>query len=302
MNKGLVSVVRTVERAQGVRAVLSDLATSGRNPVRGQAVFIKPNFNTADPCPGSTHNDTLAALVAALWDMGAASIRLGERSWRPTAQVMAEKGVLPLLKNLGVEVVDFDRLPAEDWVLVSPPGSHWPQGFRVARPLLESPCLVGTCCLKTHQYGGVFTLSLKLFVGALPNERLGFPYMSQLHASPQQRRMIAEINQAFSPALLLLDGVEAFVEGGPMTGKLVRAGMLAASNDPVALDAVGVAALKDLGSTPEIMGRAIFAQEQIARAAELGLGAAGPGEIELRAADAASQDYARRLRAVLDQG
>jgi uncharacterized protein (DUF362 family) len=126
--------------------------------------------------------------------------------------------------------------------------------------------------------------------------------MSQLHASPQQRRMIAEINQAFSPALLLLDGVEAFVEGGPMTGKLAQAGMMAASNDPVALDAVGVAALKDLGSTPEIMGRAIFAQEQIARAAELGLGAAGPGEIELRAADAASQDYARRLRAVLDQG
>lgn len=299
MGKGLVSVVRTADRTQGVRDVLAAL---GHNPVRGQEVFLKPNFNTADPCPGSTHNDTLAALVRELWEMGAASIRLGERSWRPTGQVMAEKGVLPLMHELGVEVIDLDRLPAEDWVLVNPPGSHWPQGFHVARPILESPCLVGTCCLKTHQYGGVFTLSLKLFVGALPIKRLGFSEMSQLHDSPHQRRMIAEINQAFSPALLLLDGVEAFVEGGPMTGKLVRAGMMAASGDRVALDAVGVAALKDLGSTPEIMDRPVFAQEQIARAVELGLGAAGPGEVELTAPDQAGQEYAHRLRAVLDQG
>jgi uncharacterized protein (DUF362 family) len=198
--------------------------------------------------------------------------------------------------------MDLDALPAADWVLVSPPGSHWPRGFHVARPILESPCLVGTCCLKTHQYGGVFTLSLKLFVGALPAPRLGFDEMSVLHSSPHQRRMIAEINQAFSPALLLLDGVEAFVEGGPMTGRLARPGMMAASGDRVALDAVGVAALKDLGSTPEIMERPVFAQEQIARAAELGLGAAGPGQIELIAPDQAGQEYAGRLRAILDRG
>jgi uncharacterized protein (DUF362 family) len=299
MNKGLVSLVRTTYRGRGVRDVLDGL---GQNPVRGQEVFLKPNFNTADPCPGSTHNDTLVALIRTLWDMGAASIRLGERSWQPTGQVLADKGVLPLLKDLGVEVMDFDKLPAQDWVLVNPPDSHWPQGFHVARPILESPCLVGTCCLKTHQYGGVFTLSLKLFVGALPIKRLGFSEMGQLHDSPHQRRMIAELNQAFSPALLLLDGVEAFVEGGPMTGRLVQAGMMAASADRVALDAVGVAALKDLGSTPEIMERPIFAQEQIARAVELGLGAAGPEQIELATHDPASQEYAGRLRAILDRG
>jgi uncharacterized protein (DUF362 family) len=78
--------------------------------------------------------------------------------------------------------------------------------------------------------------------------------------------------------------------------------MMAASCDRVALDAVGVAALKDLGSTPEIMELPIFAQEQIAAAAELGLGAAGPGEIELVASDPAGREYARRLRAVLDRG
>ncbi len=298
MRKSIVAVEKASDRKQGVKSVL---AAWGANPARSQEVLIKPNFNTADPCPGSTHNDTLAALIEELWAMGASAIRLGERSWQPTAQVMERKGVLPLLAKLGVEVIDFDRLPAEDWVLVSPPNSHWPQGFRVARPVLESPCLVATCCLKTHQYGGVFTLSLKLFVGALPNDRLGFPCMSHLHGSPHQRSMIAEINQAFAPSLVLLDGVDAFVEGGPMTGRLVRADMMAASSDRVALDAVGVAALRDLGSTREVMAGPIFGQEQIRRAVELGLGAAGPGQVELTAANQPGREYAARLRGLLDR-
>ena len=53
-------------------------------------------------------------------------------------------------------------------------------------------------------------------------------YMGDLHSSPHQRLMIAEINQAYSPALVLLDGVEAFVEGGPESGRKVRRGVILA--------------------------------------------------------------------------
>ena len=52
--------MQTEERRAGVRGALAALA---ENPVKNKAVLIKPNFNTADPAPGSTHNDTLAALV-----------------------------------------------------------------------------------------------------------------------------------------------------------------------------------------------------------------------------------------------
>lgn len=295
----LVALALSQERAQGVAAVLKHL---GHNPVAGQDVLLKPNLNTADPCPGSSHNDTLAALIEALWDMGAASITLGERSYHPTRQVLQQKGLPPLLDKLGVSTLVFDDLPEHDWVEVRPKDSHWPQGFRVARPVLESPCLVSTCCLKTHQYGGVFTMSLKLHVGALPGGRQGFEYMKQLHSSPHQRLMIAELNQPFRPALILLDGLEAFVSGGPMEGQRARAGVfLANAGDRVALDAVGVAMLKLLGSTPEIMGRPVFAQEQIRRAAELGLGAASPREVVISASGAAGQDLSERLRGVLDQ-
>ena len=63
-------MVKTEDRRSGVRASLSAL---GINPVKGKNVLIKPNFNTADPTPGSTHNDTLTTLAEVLWEMGAKS-------------------------------------------------------------------------------------------------------------------------------------------------------------------------------------------------------------------------------------
>ncbi len=75
-----VAFVKTEDRIKGVKASIKALAV---NPVRGKNVLIKPNFNTADPVPGSTHNDTLMALVDETWSIGAKSISLGERSSPP---------------------------------------------------------------------------------------------------------------------------------------------------------------------------------------------------------------------------
>lgn len=293
-----VTICRTEDRAAGVRAVTGALDLTN---IKGRAILLKPNFNTADPAPGSTHNDTLIALIKTLWSLGAGSISIGERSFPPTAEVVAAKGLPPILEKLEVKVIDFDDLPPRDWVEFKPEGSHWPDGFRVARPIVEADCLVETCCLKTHQYGGVFTLSLKLAVGCLPTRRNGFDLMKQLHGSPHQRLMIAEINQAFSPELIVLDGVDAFVDGGPASGTKVRGKIMLASADRVAIDAAAVAALKDLGSNEAIMGTGVFEHDQIRRAAELGLGVASPAEINLLAADPTSQDLTDRLRVILDR-
>jgi uncharacterized protein (DUF362 family) len=217
--KSRVALLSTEDRRS---AVASSIQALNINPVKNKDVLIKPNFNTADLFPGSTHNDTLAALVEEVWKMGAKSVRLGERSYPPTREVMEQKGVIPLMKNLDVKVIDFDELDNKDWVEVKPKDSHWKNGFRIARPILEAECLISTCCLKTHRYGGVFTMSLKLHVGVVPTHRHGYEYMRELHGSPHQRKMIAEINLPFKPDLIVLDGIEAFVEGGPMNGKRAR--------------------------------------------------------------------------------
>jgi len=294
-----VSFVKTMNRKEGVS---KSILTLGVNPANGKHVLIKPNFNTADPVPGSTDNETLLALVEELWAMGARSIAVGDRSYPVTKEVMDQKGIVPILEKRGVKVLNFDELSEKDWVPVNAPKSHWPDGFRVARPVLEAECLVSTCCLKTHQYGGVFTLSLKLHVGVVPTSRNGFPYMTQLHQSPAQQEMIAEINAPFSPHLVVLDGVEAFVDGGPMTGKRAKGALFLASTDRVAIDAVGVAALKVLGSNSAIMNRKIFVQRQIARAAELGLGVTSPEEIALVPSGPESEPYRDAILKVLKAG
>jgi uncharacterized protein (DUF362 family) len=194
---------------------------------------------------------------------------------------MERKGILPLLQDLDVDVVDFDTLDKKDWVKMNPTDTHWRDGFRVARPVLEAECLISTGCLKTHQFGGVFTLSLKLHVGVVPTTRHGFDYMTELHTSPHQNKLIAEINQPFQPDLILIDGIDAFVDGGPATGKHVQGNLLLASTDRVAIDAVGVAVLKTLGSNQTIMQTRIFDHEQIARAAEIGIGVTSVEQIEI---------------------
>ena len=294
-----VSFVETDNRERGVHASLTAL---GVNPVKGKNVLIKPNFNTADIVPGSTDNATLIALVEALWAMGAQSVSLGERSYPPTQEVMERKGIISLLEQRDVRIINFDHLDGADWVQYRSKDSHWSKGFRIARSVLEAECLISTCCLKTHQFGGVFSMSLKLHVGVVPTSRHGFGYMGELHQSAHQQKMIAEVNEAFSPDLIILDGIDAFVDGGPMTGKRAKGNVFLASTDRVAIDAVGLGVLKILGSNDAIMNRKIFEQDQIARAVELGLGASSNSEIDIVAADPESEEYAKRVAEMLKNG
>ena len=65
---------------------------------------------------------------------------------------------------------------------------------------------------------------------------------------------------------------------------------------------VGVAVLKALGSNNQIMNTKIFDQEQIARAAEIGIGASSPSEIDLIAAEDQSQQYRDRIADIVSRG
>ena len=72
-----------------------------------------------------------------------------------------------------------------------------------------------------------------------------------------------------------------------------------AGTDRVAIDAVGVAILRLLGTTSEVNNGAIFEQEQIARAAELGLGVSLAREIQLVTGDTRSEAMAVQIRDIL---
>jgi uncharacterized protein (DUF362 family) len=292
-----VALVKTADRSIGVRESMNLLEFPA---MKGKNVLIKPNFNTADPCPGSTHNDTMSQLVKEIHERGAKEIVVGERSGPPdTEEVMLNKDIFQMSRDLDFKIENFEKIPEEDWVHFNPEGNHWENGFYIPRSAAEAEYFVSTCCLKTHQYGGVFTMSLKLAVGLTP-KRL----MRELHGkrTTDMRKMIAEINLGYKPDLIVMDGVEAFVDGGPMSGTKKEAHVFLACSDRVALDAAGLAVLKDLGSNDAIMSTKIWEQEQIKRAVELNLGVGNPDRIEFVTPDRPSRLYAEKLKSILARG
>ena len=292
-----VALIKTGDRVTGVRECLNILDFPA---MKGKNVMLKPNFNTADPCPGSTHNDTLGQLVKEIRERGANEIVIGERSGPPdTEEVMLDKDIFQMSRDLDFKILNFEKMQEEEWMHFDPEGNHWEQGFYVPRSAAEAEYFVSTCCLKTHQYGGVFTMSLKLAVGLTP-KRL----MRELHGkrTTDMRKMIAEINLGYKPDLIVLDGVEAFVDGGPSKGEKKTANVFLAGTDRVALDSVGLAVLKELGANDAIMSTKIWEQEQIKRAVELKLGIGSPESIEFVTPDRPSRLYADKLKSILAQG
>jgi len=296
MVKSKVFIAYDPNRSRATRKVVN---AAGLPALAGKQVLIKPNFNTADTPPGSTHIDTIKTVVEMIKAQGPKKITVADRSGpAKTSKVFQEKGVFALAEELGFECLILDEMPKDRYVKVKPQGSHWINGFWFAKPAQEADAVIGLCCLKTHQYGGHFTMSLKLATGFVHRSN-----MTELHTSVlNQRNMIAEMNVAYKPALVVMDGVEAFYSGGPMTGPVWKANLTFASADRVALDAAGVAALKMHGTTSKIEKKPIFELDQIRRAAELGLGASSAGDVELVPVDGESVDVVDKIRMVLMKG
>jgi uncharacterized protein (DUF362 family) len=297
-----IALVKTDDRHQGVQRALDLL---GAGDFQGKRVLVKPNYNSNHPAPGSTDGEVLFPTLRWLQEHGADRLEIWDRSGMGnTRTVMQEKGLPGLSGEYGFEYFAFDDLQAEDWVMVNFEGCYWPGGFPFARPVLEADGVVSLCCLKTHRFGGHFTLSLKNSVGMVakivPGETTD--YMAGiLHNSPLQRELIADINRAYSPDLIVLDGIQAFINGGPEAGETVSPGVILAGTDRVAIDAVGVALLRLFGTTPEVQKGSIFEQAQIARAVALGIGVDSPGKIELVTDDQTSAAFAVEIQRILVQ-
>jgi hypothetical protein len=95
--KTKIALIKTKDRKRAVKEVLR---LFDFRSMKGEKVLVKPNFNTADPFPASTHNDTLAALIQEIKAHGArrrsragsgpARPRPG-KSWRTKASLLWPK-------------------------------------------------------------------------------------------------------------------------------------------------------------------------------------------------------------------
>lgn len=297
---GKVFLVKTDKREEGIGDILEKFNMTDYND---KNVALKANYNSADPFPASTHPETLKTLIKQIKKFNPRTITLGERSGMgETQDVLERMGVMDLSKSEGFNVSVLDMEDSDAWVKVDREGTHWIKGFYISKIFKQADKVVQTCCLKSHRFGGHFTLSLKNSVGIVAKKHPDgiYNYMGELHISPYQRLMIAEINQHYDVDLVLMDGMKAFVNRGPEEGYVVEPNLLLASTDRVAIDAVGVAILRHYGTTREISKGRIFELDQIKRAAELDIGVKSADEIEIVGLNEESEAVSGELDEILE--
>ena len=237
----IVSVIYSENIAEGINKVIEN--TGNLSFIKpGDKVLVKPNVNSNDPAPGTTHPDAVAEVVRLAKSKGAYVI-VGDRSnaaWK-TISAMKETGIYDAVKEAGAdEIVGFED---EEWIRVSPEkAKSWPNGFRIPKRLTEINHIISVPVLHTHSITG-YSLAIKNFVGLIhPADRMLF------HTSKNRDQMIAEISLAIKPALVVIDGTKAFIKGGPSHGTLKESKVYIASKDVLTADVAGVMLLKENGA------------------------------------------------------
>ncbi len=166
----------------------------------GDAILVKPNFNTGDPPPGSSDPHFVKAVIELLYEHGAGKVVLGESSMfrLSTRDTMRQTGMLQAAEEVGAVTVFFDE---HEWVEVET-GGRYLRKVALAKAGLEAEKIVYVCCLKTHRFAD-FTLSLKLAVGFVRlRDRRGM-HLRQL------REKLADLNLVIAPG----DRIAIDVEG-----------------------------------------------------------------------------------------
>ena len=228
----------------------------------GQKVLVKPNVNSDDPSPGTTHHEALAEVVRLAKAKGAYVI-VGDRS-NPmfgTISAMKKTGMYEAAKKAGAdEILGFED---GEWMRVKPEGAkNWTAGFRVPKLLSEVDHVISLPVLHTHSMTG-YSLALKNLVGLIhPADRMIF------HASSKTQEMIAEISLAVKPSITIIDGTKAFISGGPMKGTAANTKVYLASKDVLMAEVFGVELLRKHGADLD----SPWESDQVKRALELGLG------------------------------
>ena len=298
-DSGTVYLIKTDNREEGIADLLENYDMSD---FKDKNIALKANYNSADPFPASSHPKTVQTLVRSIKEHDPYNIILAERSGMGITQdVLETMGIIYLGEKEGFEVRVLDEEDIDGWLKVDRKGTHWVKGFYISKIFTDADKVVQTCCLKSHRFGGHFTLSLKNSVGLVAKTVPGgaYNYMAELHISPYQRSMIAEINSNYDVDLILMDGMKAFVDKGPDQGHLVEPNLLLMSKDRIAIDAVGVSILRHYGTTRDISKGKIFDLDQIKRASDLGVGVTSSDKINIVGLNAESEAVAVELDQIL---
>jgi uncharacterized protein (DUF362 family) len=283
------------DRAVALQAALAE--TIGLGMIKpGQSVYLRVNSNSGDPYPYSTSPATLLAVGGMLRDLGVTDLRIGDRSFwgdTDTAGNLVANGITGAAQKLGTKAVVFDD--SVDWMTL-PAGStpNWKGSIRLPVAVTTADHHIILSCVKTH-FISTFTMSLKIALGLVHATDRARDGNLKVHDTNVLFDQVAQINKAFTPSLVIADGYQAVISGGPTkndkpsgapaTWKGGITGdpkVFIVSTDRIAADVAGIAVLQTLSPAYEaIMKTKPFASPVIKAAVAAGLGIADASAFDL---------------------
>jgi uncharacterized protein (DUF362 family)/Pyruvate/2-oxoacid:ferredoxin oxidoreductase delta subunit len=226
-----------------LQAVLASLGGVERFVRPGMKVLLKPNLlNDAGVDRATTTHPAVVRAVAKAVQVAGGEVWIGDSPGGPISggsRVLRATGISAVAADVGARLVPFDQVV---WRRLerTPAGqgnSKKAADYFIAPPVFEADLVIDMPKLKTHVLT-LFTGAVKNLYGVIPGTRKREHHLRApgvVDFSP----ILVDVLELVRPGLSIMDGVVGLEGDGPGASGLPRPyGCLAASADPVALDAV----------------------------------------------------------------
>ena len=229
----VVARVKFTDYETSVTKALGLIEAAGGLPQTG-LVIIKPNLTNADAPPVTTSVKAAEAVYKYCRSLSKAEIAIGEGCGSGiTADTFKANGYTRLADKYGIKLIDFNEEKAT--VLKRKDTLQLKQLY--VPEIIKDAFIISLPVLKDHCFT-VTTVAMKNMFGIAPAPFYrGSWNKSKLH-SPSTHKSVVDICLYKKPDLCVVDASVA-LSGTHLSGKCRNLGLILASFDPVAVDAVG---------------------------------------------------------------
>jgi uncharacterized protein (DUF362 family) len=229
----IVAKIKFTDYGASVTDALDAIGVASRLP-DDRLIIVKPNLTLADAPPVTTNPGAARAVIEYCLAHSRAEIAIGEGCGTGTTdEVFRATGYADLADEFGLQTIDFNTAPA---VKLSNPDALQLKEFHLPT-IAQDAFVISLPVLKDHCFT-VTTIALKNMFGLAPGRYYeGCWNKSQLH-EPSTHKSVVDICTYKAPDLSVVDA-SLGLTGMHLSGVPKAFGVILASFDPVAVDAIG---------------------------------------------------------------
>lgn len=240
---GTFGVVRSPDPAAAVRAAVDLVGGMGRYVPKGSTVFVKPNISWDKKPEQAATTDPLVVetVVRMVKEAGAKKVIVADNACNDARRTYVRSGIKEAAERAGADVPFMEQRRFVRMNL----GGTVIEDWDVYRDAIEADVIVNVPVAKHHGLSNV-TLAMKNMMGLIGGRR------DLLHQNLPES--VVDLTAFFKPSLTILDAVRLLKANGPQGSTLkdvVALNTVAASADPVAIDAFGVTLFGDALETTD---------------------------------------------------